>query len=446
MREGRVQQQPGSGALVRARALGALERVDSGVLGSQQALQWAMDGEGGALPVVVDPRDRALCTELVYGTLRRQRALDAWLARSCQRGLVGIDRSALLALRLGAYQLTALRIPPFAAVHATVDALRLASPSRSRAAPETGFVHAVLRKLAGRVEAADLPDSADLPPWIAAHSDALAEGLGLDAVALREAWSAAAPLHIHAIHPHALDSLQHEGLLVARLDVPATAIAHAAVLGHPGLARQFLIQDVASAAVTAVAAVAAGSRVLEIAAGRGVKSVALAAAGAHVTALDQSAAKLAEAARLCQGAGHPLDACVAADATAPLSLPADSFDTVLVDAPCSALGTLRRRPEVRHRRRAADVVAMALKQRAIAQQAARLVRRGGTLVLATCSISDAEGPLWLDDFLLANSGFEIDPCPHPWALPWRDRRGCLRTHPLWLGADGFFIARLHRVR
>lgn len=338
-----------------------------------------------------------------------------------------------------------MRVPPFAAVDATLEALKQTAAAGHTSRAGVGFAHAVLRRLAVRSGSGDAPDVTDLPPWIAAHSAQLAAALGLDPLALERAWSEPAPLHAHGLGDGVLDRLEADGVVATRLAVPATATATAGLLQHPALGREVLLQDVASAAVTAVAAAAPRSRVLDIAAGRGVKSAALAHAGAEVTALDVSAAKLTAAAALCDATGWPLAATVTADATAPLPLPAASFDTVLVDAPCSALGTLRRRPEVRHRRRAADVFALARLQRAIAAQSAPMVRRGGVLVLATCSISDEEGPLWLDDFLDGHRDFEIEPCDQPWAGGWRDPRGCLRTHPLWLGADGFFIARLRRA-
>ena len=135
---------------------------------------------------------------------------------------------------------------------------------------------------------------------------------------------------------------------------------------------------------------------------------------------------------------------LACDATGPLPLAAGSFDAVLVDAPCSALGTLRRRPEVRHRRQAADLLRLADLQGRMLRQAANLLRPGGVLVHATCSIAAEEGPLVVDRFLREDKRFERDPGDAPWLTGLLDGRGDLRTHPLWHGVDGFQAVRLRK--
>ena len=109
-----------AGAEARARAIAALLSVEAGEQGSQAALQTVLDS-----PWPLQGADRGLCTELVYGVLRRQRSLDRWLGPSCKHGLVSMPPSSLAALRLGAYQLTELdRVPAFAAVDATLEALK----------------------------------------------------------------------------------------------------------------------------------------------------------------------------------------------------------------------------------------------------------------------------------------------------------------------------------
>ena len=137
----------------RLRAAQALVLVEQDGLGSQLALRDVLDAQ----PPLAGP-DRGLCTELVYGVLRRRRALDRWLETSCRQGLYDLDEPALAILRLGALQLADLRIPPHAAVHATVETAK-----RLLAHKQISFVHAVLRDVARRMLTGDRPTHDDLP-------------------------------------------------------------------------------------------------------------------------------------------------------------------------------------------------------------------------------------------------------------------------------------------
>lgn len=422
---------------MRAAAFAALLEVERG-LGSQAALQPAVARLQGA--------DRGLCTELVYGALRRQRPIDRWIARSCDRGLVGVEVPALVALRLGAYQLAELpRIPAFAAVDATVEAFkRTGKPHRGA----VGFVHAVLRKLAGRAEHGDKPDGDDLPVWMQERCADLAADLGLDTADLCRAMSEQAPNHGQVLAPaHAVaavaERLRTDGVWLNDLAVPGAFVADGArATQHPDLGRTFLLQDAGSAAVVRWLDPQPGWQVLDLCAGRGVKSALLAALGAEVTAVDLAADKIAAARRLVAATGGKLVHAVAADATGNLALPGGLYDAVLVDAPCTGLGTLRRRPEIRHRRRAADLWALTAIADALADNAVRWVRPGGLVVLATCSLCREEGPLWADRVLARHSGLRRAQSGPVWAAPLCDARGDLRTHPLVGGMDAFFATRL----
>lgn len=431
-------QRAAPGAEVRARAIAALLSVDAGEQGSQAALQTVLDK-----PWPLQGADRGLCTELVYGVLRRQRSLDRWLGPSCKHGLVSMPASSLAALRLGAYQLTELdRVPAFAAVDATLQALKGISGPRS---PAIGFVNAVLRSVAGRAASGDRPDSDDLPPWMGQCIAEFAEDAGADPAELQAAFHLAAPTHLQLLGDglRGRADLEQAGVETVELPIPgALLVRGGAALLAAGLGHSYLVQDAGSAAVAAYVAARPGLKVLDLCAGRGVKSAALAAQGAEVTAVDLSADKLANAQELCQQAGAPLHLVLAADASMPLPLPPESFDAVLVDAPCTGLGTLRRRPEIRHRRRAADLWGMAALQDAIADQAVRMLRPGGVLILATCSVARQEGPLWVAGVLKRHPELQLDPGDFPWAAPFLGRDGMLRTHPLRAGMDGFFAARL----
>lgn len=428
------------GVRVRERAISALVEIDAGRAGSQTALQPALDGQGGG--PALQGADRRLCTELVYGVLRRQRPLDRWIAPASTRGLVDLSPGVLAALRVGAYQLTELqRIPSYAAVNATVQACKTPGLCPQGA---VGFVHAVLRKLAAQADAGRGPDGDDFPPWIVQRLDDLSADLGLEPLAARAAWTGEAPLHVHVMHAGELESLREDGLELQPLPIPATALASSAALHHPRFGRTFVAQDAASAAITEWLDAQSGDLVLDVAAGRGVKSAFLSARGARVTALDLSGEKLAQAESLARALGAPLERTVVADATQPLPVAGALFDVVLVDAPCSGLGTLRRRPEIRHRRRAADLVGLAQMQAKIAHHAAQVVRPGGVLMLATCSVTREEGPLWCAEFLAQHPAFALEPGQAAWMAPLLTGPGWLRTHPGLHGMDGFFAARLVR--
>ncbi len=430
-----------SGHDVRRRALAALLAVERGERGSQDAVSAAID-DGGGLPA----RDRGLLTELVYGTLRRQRTLDGWIGPRCSRGLVGLDERALAALRLGTYQLAFLdRVPAYAAIDATTEATRKLLPKALR-----GLVHGVLRRLDREKPWDGEPPRAatDLPPWIAARIRELAGEAEVPARDLLRAFAGAAPGHVHEISPGGLRELTEQGVELGPaggLEGVATVLSGDVRNTDAFAARHVLLQDAASAAITRWLGVRPGARALDLCAGRGVKSLAMAAAGAEVTAVDVSADRLADAAALCEHAGHPLHTTLAADATAALDLPAASFDFVLVDAPCTGLGTLRRRPEIRHRRRAADALANAGTQRAILARAADLLAPDGVLVYAVCSFLPEEGAVAVDRLLRARRDLVRAPRDMPGITAMLDLRGDLRSHPANAGMDAFYAARLQRV-
>lgn len=336
----------------------------------------------------LDARDRGFVTELVYGATRRRRALDWALAPHLDRSLDALDPPVRAALRAGAYQLLFLATPAHAAVAATVDA----APARAR-----GLVNAVLRRVASAGVPA-WPDPAtelSYPDWIV---ERLTADLGADA---------------------ALAAL-------AAMDEPAAVTERA----------DGYVQDTASQLVAAHAGARPGERVADLCAAPGGKATALATAGAFVAAVDvhhhRSRLVAGNAARL--GLADRV-AAVTGDATQPPLRPR-AFDRVLLDAPCSGLGVLRRRPDARWRVQPSDVDELAALQRRLLDAAVPLLRPGGTLVYSVCTLTRAETvdvTAWLE-----RAHPELRPLPPP-GPPWEPLGPGARLLPQAVGSDGMFV-------
>jgi 16S rRNA (cytosine967-C5)-methyltransferase len=347
-----------------------------------------------------DPRDRGLATELVYGSLRWQRQLDHALRPWVKQGLGKLEPMARAFLRIGAYQILHLdRIPAPIAVSATQDAARAAGMARV-----TGLINGVLRRVTeagftapeGQTNAA-IAMRWSLPTWIVgvlrtAYGDhdveAEAEALksrapntvrptlsrgGFDA--LREAFKDT---------PFTVDDGPHgTGILTGPGDPFATAAFHGGL---------FVPQDPSSLHVIDLVEVSDGMRVLDLCAGRGIKATALADRGAVVVAVDLEERKLESCNALAESLGLAERITThVADGVGP-DLDLGTFDCVLVDAPCTGLGTLRRHPEIAWRRRPDDVTRLGELQRGLLATGARHVAPGGRLVYAVCTFGADEGP------------------------------------------------------
>jgi 16S rRNA (cytosine967-C5)-methyltransferase len=339
----------------------------------------------------LEERDRALVTELVYGTCRMRRACD-WLVDRYARGQ--LDAEVRNALRLGAYQLVWTRIPAHAAVAATVEEVQ----GRGRT-----LVNAVLRRVATQVGAGPVrwPDPAtelSYPDWIVAR---LARDLGPDPARA------------------ALTTMNEAASVSVRAD------------GY--------IQDPASQMVAAHVGVQLGERVLDLCAAPGGKATAMAVAGAAlVVAADLAPARTAVVAANAARLGASTVAPVVADGTNPPWRPR-SFDRVLVDAPCSGLGVLRRRPDARWRIKPADVARLAGLQRRLLVAARHLVRPGGVLVYSVCTLTGEETRAI--DGWAARELPDLVPLPPP-AAPWvPSGRGGLLL-PQAAGTDGMYVLAL----
>lgn len=399
----------------------------------------------------LDARDRAFVTDLVYGTLRMQRLLDALLAPVVSRPIGSLDADVRAALRLGAFQLFS-GLSPHAAVGETVGVV----PARAR-----GFANGALRALARSGPPFVLPDGDDVaaigvrtshPDWIV---QTFVDELGRDAALATLALDNEPPPVTLRVNPMraTTDEVARE-LREQGVDVEAAPLLPSALLArHTGdlgalaavRAGRVTPQDQASQAVVAALDPRPHERVLDVAAAPGGKSVA-AAERMHddglVVAADVHPGRVRAIARAAARLGLESVAPVAADGRR-LPVRDASCDRVLLDAPCSGLGVLRRRPDARWRVQPRDVGQLAALQRDLLTSAARAVRHGGRLVYSVCTLTRME--------TLAVDAFAASELPELVALeppgePWRPHgRGALLV-PSAAGTDGMFILVLERSR
>ncbi len=404
----------------------------------------------------LSPPDHALATRLVYGALAWQGRLDHHL-KGLVRGPLGeLDPPVRAALRLGLYQLLFLdRVPPYAAVDASVRLARAAA-----GAGAAGLVNAVLRRAAAGATELPLPDPAadplerlavewSHPRWLVAR---WAEELGPDELPrLLAANNAAGPTAVRAHRPRSgRDALGAELGAANVTAVPSKWAADGLVIAEGGARLRALpawregrlaFQGEASQLVGMLLGLTPGDRLLDACAapgGKAVHAAALLEGRGLVVALDRRPAGVrrigGEAARLGAATVHG----VVADARRPPF--AHRFDAVLVDAPCSGLGTLRRHPELRWRRRPEDIPRLAALQREILAGVAPLVRPGGALVYAVCTLAREENEDVVEWLCAAYPGFALERPPLPPAL--LTPAGHLRSLPHRHDLDGFFAARL----
>jgi 16S rRNA (cytosine967-C5)-methyltransferase len=439
-------------------AFSVLCRVDEGAY-ADLALDAALNQEAR-----LDPRDRGLATELVYGVLRQRGRLDFALTRFCSKPLAKVEPRVLNLLRLGAYQILFLdRVPAPAAVHETVELARREMLERA-----TGFINGILRNLirqrgeipwpAPTEPLAYLEKLDGFPHWLA-RSWVRRFG-GEAAVALADALLQPAPFtaRVNTL------KISRDAFLAELSNIgiegrPTLYAPEGVVIGHRGGATLpgdaegwYQVQDEASMLIAHLLAPRDGERILDACAAPGGKTTHLCALGGNaveVLALDLHPQRLrlveSGAARLaCRGI-----ATRAWDLTRPPEfLAPESFDRVLVDAPCSGLGVLRRNPEIRWRRTAKDVALMAGQQREILANVAPLVKPGGRLLYSVCTLTEEETDAVVQPFLAAHPDFALEDPREITPPAWRalfDADGCLRTWPhRHDGMDAFFAASLRR--
>jgi 16S rRNA (cytosine967-C5)-methyltransferase len=431
-------------------AFQVLRRVEEGGAFASRALDAALASAGA-----LDPREAGLATELVYGTLRRALSLDAALAPCSRRPLHQVDPAARVALRMGAYQLLFLRTPPHAAVGEAVALLKRVDHGRA-----AGFVNAVLRALARDPRLPEPPPLAADPAGHLAVAESLPRWLAEEWVAwlgpeealeLARAMNQPAPLSVRS--PRRDELLAR--LRAAGLEAAPAARSPSGLLLRGGsvqaLARAagdcpFQVQDEGAQLATLFAAgdlAGSRARVLDACAAPGGKAFHLAellAPGSEVVAVEIHPRKAEALEREAEARGLAVRV-VCADAARPLpGVEPGSFDAVLVDAPCAGLGTLRRHPELKLRRRAEDLPRFAALQASILENAIRYARPGAPVTYAVCSLSRAEGPGLAAAFL--EKGLRRAPPPPGLPADACSPEGDLLVLPHRHGADGFYGARL----
>lgn len=445
---------------VRSAAARVVSLVDEGRL----TLAAALERERGG---IADDRDRGLLVELATGTLRWRGQLDAVISQASNRPIAGTDPMVLAILRVAAYQLLHLdRVPDHAIVDEAVESTRALSRRHA-----SGFVNAVLRALQRDDEHGALPprpaETADRADQIAYLATSLSHPAWLVhrwidryGFTAAEEWcrfnNAAPTLTVRATPPadtaRLLRALETAGVGATR----ATAVPDAITLAPGAFGRlprdlraQVTVQDEGSQLIAHTVRAERGLRCLDLCAAPGGKSTILwhdMRGSGLLVASDRRPSRLRLLGRELRHAGTPA-AIVGLDATQPLPFPA-VFDRVLVDAPCSGLGTLRRDPDIKWRRQVTDLPRFAGTQQTMLRHAAEAVRPGGWLVYSTCSSEPEENEEVVRAFLASDSRYAFrsqrdDPAAAE--TPFVDPSGCLRTLPFRDHLDAFFAAVLVRL-
>lgn len=415
--------------------------------------------------------DRGLCHELVLGVLRRQSWLDSALAHFADRRTESVDLPVRLALRLGLYQLRFLsRIPASAAVNESVNLVRAAG-LRSAAS----FANAVLRRatrepyydpaatVSNPIEKLAIETSH--PPWLIHR---WIDAIGFDeTAALARANNEPTPVAFR-LTAKALTQSKTPQQILQNLDTSGARLAPSEItpeawrvlgrrrdggasqsrmpgpLRDPSRAGLIYLQDEASQLVAHLLGAQPGDRVLDVCAAPGSKTthIATLAPEAVIVAGDFHEHRLRTLRELAATQGNDSIQMVVHDATRDLPFAARSFDRVLVDAPCSGTGTLRRNPEIRWRISPADIAELSSKQERILASAAEMVGPGGTLLYSTCSLEEDENEVVAGAF--AGEHAEFDQIPLDAARALITEAGNVRTWPHRQDVDGFFMAAFKR--
>ncbi len=408
-----------------------------------------------------DPRDRGLITELVYGTLRMRGFLDGILAQFLRRGLARTDILLRNVLRTALYQLFFTdRIPAHAAVHEAVALAGELCPGRD------ALVNAVLRSVQRRRERLALPDRRtefrsyaafvhSHPPWLIDRWErrwGQEETLALCRANNTSPRQILRVNRLQSTREKVIEELFQEGIRTEKTPYsPAGLVVMSAEKPLretiPYRRGMFQLQDEASQLIGSLVAPAAGETVLDLCAGMGGKTTHLGELmdnRGRIFAVERQKGKLRQLRGLAARLGIQIITTLAADATLPLpEPPPGSCDRVLVDVPCSGLGTLRRCPEIKWRLTPEQLDRLPGLQKRLLERAGDYVKPGGRLIYSTCSVMAEENEEVVMAFLECHREFRP---AFPKGLPpdLLDEQGFLRTFPHRQGTDGFFGAVLEK--
>lgn len=396
----------------------------------------------------LEERDRALARMIAATVLRRLGTLRALVRSLMERPLPAKARHAENVLLAGAAQILMMDVPDHAAVATSVEI----AGEHAASAGFKGLINAILRRLTreGQALLAAIPERPyDQPLWMVegwakAYSSEKAEEIS-------KALTTEAPLDITVKSDPEAWAERLGGRLLPTGSIRLTEAGNVTAL--PGFDEgAWWVQDAAAALPARLLHAKPGMKIADLCAAPGGKTAQLASAGAEVTAVDRSGARLK---RLKQNLARlKLEAqIVEADAT---SWKAGPFDAILIDAPCSATGTIRRHPDVAWTKGPADIASLGSLQSRILRHAIDLLKQGGVLVYSTCSLEPEEGERQIDALLAEHRDLErvpVEPGECGIAREWLNYHGEVRTLPCHLpdadprlaGLDGFFAARLRRL-
>jgi len=393
-------------------------------------------------------RDRALARAIIAASLRRKGQLDHALFTFLERGLPDKSGTLYPILLSGAAQLIFLKTPP----HAAIDLAVTLAQYDPKAKRYDKLVNAVLRRVANEGEAiAGSLNAArvNTPDWLWSRWASYWGEARAHAIA--EANLTEPPLDLTVKSDPALWAERLSGRVLPNDSV--RLLPKGRIESLPGYDDgAWWVQDVAASLPAKLLGDVSGQRVADLCAAPGGKTAQLVLGGASVIAIDNSKSRLKLLAENLKRLRLEAE-LIEADATK--WQPGGLFDAVLLDAPCSSTGTIRRHPDIPYVKSAKDIEALAALQARLLDNAASLVRPGGKLVYSTCSLEPEEGEAQIAAFLTRNNAFSLDPIA-PGELygqaEWIEPSGCLRTFPYelrfdvpeWSGMDGFFAARLVR--
>lgn len=404
------------------------------------------------------PEERRLAVRLIYGVLERKLTLDDLLSQVSKTPLSKLDPYLHMVLRTALYQLIYMdRIPESAAVNEAVEM------AKKKGRHLSGFVNGVLRQFLRTRQTLKTPEryrpsnetrylsvAYSHPEWLVKRWQACFGTAFCEA--LLDANNQLPPLTLRVNRLRAEVSQVQNALEKAGVPAEQSKFLDYALIVPPGqdavihewpsfTAGEIYVQDLASMLVTEVLDPMSGERVLDLCAAPGSKTTHMAEKmndHGWITARDVSDKKLEKIKENARRLGLSIIHPEVWDGLKPDPDGYDAYDRVLLDAPCSGLGIIRRKPEIRYRRQPEDLTALTELQSQLLEQAGAYVRPGGVLVYSTCSVDPSENEDQVRRFLSRHLDFEM---VH---TPWSDEDGCIRRYPNVHHTDGFFIAKLKR--